>query len=183
MSAHPLPRRLAAEMLGSFFLFATVIGSGIMAEALSGENTGVALLANTAATGAMLYVLIAMLGPLSGAHFNPAVSLAFAARGEMTWREAAIYGAVQLAGGVFGAFAAHLMFDLPIFQLATTARTGIGQWTGEMIATFGLVLTIFGLLRHPHRPSPQAWRCISWRHTGSPVRPASPTPRSPWPAA
>ncbi len=148
---NPLPRRLLAEGLGSFFLFATVIGSGVMAEALAGGNVAVALLGNTMATGAMLFVLIAIFGPVSGAHFNPAVTLAFALRGEFAWRNLVPYIAVQLFGGVLGAWAAHLMFELPILQFSAKTRTGIGQWTGEFIATFGLLLTVFGLLRH--RPS------------------------------
>jgi glycerol uptake facilitator-like aquaporin len=143
-----LPRRLAAEGVGSFFLFGAVIGSGIMAEDLSGGNVAMALLANTLATGAILFVLIAMLGPLSGAHFNPAVSLAMAVRGELSWRDAAPYIIMQLAGGLLGALAAHLMFDLPLWQFSMKARTGIGQWTGEVIATFGLILTIIGTMRH-----------------------------------
>ena len=143
-----LGRRLVAEALGSFFLFAGVIGSGVMAEALSGGNVAVALLANTIATGAILFVLIAMLGPASGAHFNPAVSGVMAARGDPPWREAAMYVAAQLLGGLVGAFAVHLMFDLPILQTSAKLRAGIGQWTGEMIATFGLILTILGTVRH-----------------------------------
>ena len=141
-------RRLTAEAIGSFFLFGAVIGSGIMAEALSGGNVAVALLANTIATGAILFVLIAMLAPLSGAHFNPAVSLVMAARGELPWRDVAPYIIVQLAGGLLGALAAHLMFDLPLWQYSLKARTGIGQWTGEAVATFGLILTIIGTARH-----------------------------------
>lgn len=144
----PFARRLAAEGVGSFFLFAAVIGSGVMAEALAGGNVAVALLGNTLATGAMLFVLIAMLGPVSGAHFNPAVSLLFASRGDLPWPEAAAFIAVQLLGGVLGAWAAHAMFDLPILQVSTKARSGMGQWTGEAIATFGLILTIIGTLRH-----------------------------------
>ena len=143
-----LPRRLAAEGLGSFFLFATVIGSGIMAEALAGGNVAVALLGNTMATGAILFVLISMLGPISGAHFNPAVTLVMAARGALAWRDTPPYILAQLAGGLLGAWAAHLMFDLPVLQLSLKARTGIGQWTGEFIATSGLILTILGTLRH-----------------------------------
>ena len=146
-----LRRRLAAEGVGAFFLFATVIGSGIMAEHLSGGNDAVALLGNTMATGAILFVLITMLGPVSGAHMNPAVSLVAAARGELRWADAAAYVLAQLAFGIFGAWAAHLMFDLPTLQLSVKARTGIGQWTGEAIATFGLILTIVGTVRH--RPS------------------------------
>jgi glycerol uptake facilitator-like aquaporin len=143
-----LTRRLAAEGLGSFFLFATVIGSGIMAEALSGGNVAVALLGNTLATGAILFVLIAMLGPISGAHFNPAVTLVMAARHELGRRDVLPYIVVQLIGGLLGAWAAHLMFDLPVLQLSVKARTGVGQWTGEFIATFGLILTILGTLKH-----------------------------------
>lgn len=145
--AIPLGRRVAAEGLGSFFLFATVIGSGIMAENLAGGNDAVALLGNTIATGAMLFVLITMLGPISGAHMNPAVSLVAALRRELSWRDALAYALVQLALGVLGAWAAHLMFDLPTLQLSVKARTGLGQWTGEFIATFGLIVTIIGTVR------------------------------------
>ena len=144
----PLPRRLAAEGVGAFFLFATVIGSGIMAEHLSRGNDAVALLGNSIATGAILFVLIAMLGPISGAHMNPAVSLVMAARRALSWRDAAAYISVQLAFGILGAWAVHLMFDLPTLQLSVKARTGLGQWTGEAIATFGLILTIIGTVRH-----------------------------------
>jgi glycerol uptake facilitator-like aquaporin len=144
----PLARRIAAESVGSFFLFACVIGSGIMAERLSGGNVGLALLGNTLATGAILFVLITMLGPVSGAHMNPAVSLVAAARRELRWRDAGAYILAQLAFGIIGAWAAHLMFDLPILQVSAKARTGLGQWTGEAIATFGLVLTILGTVRH-----------------------------------
>ncbi len=147
----PLSRRLAAEGVGSFFLFATVIGSGIMAEKLSGGNVAVALLGNTIATAAMLFVLITMLGPISGAHFNPVVSLVMASRRIIGWREMAAYTLTQILCGIFGAWAAHLMFDLPILQFSTHSRTGIGQWSGEAIATLGLVLTILGTERHrPH---------------------------------
>ena len=144
----PLGRRVAAEGVGSFFLFACVIGSGIMAEHLSGGNDAVALLGNTLATGAMLFVLITMLGPISGAHMNPAVSLVAVSRGELLWTDAAAYIAVQLAFGILGAWAAHLMFDLPTLQLSVKARTGLGQWTGEAIATFGLILTILGTVKN-----------------------------------
>lgn len=146
-----LSRRLAAEALGSFFLFGTVIGSGIMAEALSGGNVAIALLGNTLATGAILFVLIAMLGPVSGGHFNPAVSLVMAARRDLPWRHLLPYVLAQLIGGLLGAWAAHLMFDLPVLQYSVKARSGIGQWTGELVATFGLILTIIGTARH--RPS------------------------------
>ena len=149
MAERPLlARRLAAEGVGSFFLFATVIGSGIMAENLSRGNDAVALLGNTIATGAMLFVLITMLGPVSGAHMNPAVSLVAASRRELSWPDAICYIIVQIGFGILGAWAAHLMFDLPTLQLSVRARTGLGQWTGEAIATFGLILTILGTARH-----------------------------------
>ncbi|MCL6729957.1 aquaporin family protein [Sphingomonas sp. SE220] len=144
-------RRLAAEGTGSFFLFATVIGSGIMAEHLAQSNGAIALLGNTLATGAMLFVLITMLGPISGAHMNPAVSLVSASRRELPWPDAGAYILTQLVFGILGAWVAHLMFDLPLFQLSVRARTGLGQWTGEAMATFGLILTIIGTVRH--RPS------------------------------
>jgi glycerol uptake facilitator-like aquaporin len=143
----PLGRRIAAEGLGSFFLFACVIGSGIMAQNLSAGNDAVALLGNTLATGAILFVLITMLGPTSGAHMNPAVSLVAASRGELRWRDALAYIAAQLAFGILGAWAAHLMFDLPTLQLSVKARDGLGQFAGEFIATFGLILTILGTVR------------------------------------
>ena len=146
-----LTRRLTAEGIGAFFLFATVIGSGIMAEALAGGNVAVALLGNTLATGAMLFVLITMLGPISGAHINPAVSLVAALRGDLTWPDAAAYIAMQLAFGILGVWAAHLMFAEPLLQFSAKTRTGPGQWLGEAIATFGLILTILGTVRHrPH---------------------------------
>jgi glycerol uptake facilitator-like aquaporin len=144
----PLRRRLAAEGIASFFLFACVIGSGIMAEELSGGNVAVALLANTLATGAMLFVLITIFGPVSGAHMNPAVSLVAAARRELRWSDAGAYIAAQLLFGIAGTWVAHLMFDLPLLEISGTARTGTGQWLGEAIATFGLVLTILGTVRH-----------------------------------
>ena len=143
-----LARRLAAEGLGAFFLFATVIGSGIMAENLSGGNDAVALLANTAATGAILFVLITMFGPISGAHMNPAVSLVALMRRDLSLPDGAAYVVVQLAFGILGAWAAHVMFELPMLQLSVKPRTGLGQWAGEAIATFGLILTILGTVRH-----------------------------------
>jgi glycerol uptake facilitator-like aquaporin len=146
-SSPPLSRRLAAEGLGAFFLFACVIGSGIMAEHLSAGNGAIALLGNTLATGAMLFVLITMLGPISGAHMNPAVSLVAAVRHELGWLDAATYIVAQFAFGILGAWAAHLMFGLSTLQLSVKARTGLGQWTGEYIATFGLILTILGTVR------------------------------------
>ncbi|KUO55509.1 MAG: MIP family channel protein [Sphingomonadales bacterium BRH_c42] len=129
-------------------LFATVIGSGIMAEKLAGGNVAVALQGNTMATAAMLFVLITMLGPISGAHFNPAVSLVMALRRELAWLDMLPYTLVQIGFGILGAWAAHVMFDLPVLQMAVKARTGIGQWTGEAIATFGLIVTIIGTVRH-----------------------------------
>ena len=149
-------QRLGGEAIGSFFLFAGVIGSGIMGENLAGGNVAVALLANTIATGAILYVLIAMLGPISGAHFNPAVTLAFLIRREISAGMSALYVLAQLVGGALGAFAAHLMFDLPIMQFSTKARAGIGQWSGELVATFGLVLTILLLVRYRASAIPAA---------------------------
>lgn len=143
-----MKKRLWGEALGSFFLFATVIGSGIMAENLAGGNVAVALLGNTIATGAMLYVLITMLGPVSGAHFNPAVSLVMRLRGDCCWKGLAATVAVQIGAGVLGVWAAHAMFDLPIWQLSQHSRTGPGQWLGEFVATFGLLLTIIGTSKH-----------------------------------
>ena len=137
-----------AEAIGSFFLFCTVIGSGIMAEQLAGGNVAVALLGNTIATGAMLFVLIGMFGPMSGAHFNPAVTLVFRLRRELSSGTALRLVAGQLLGGIPGVWAAHLMFARPIFELSTKARTGTGQWAGEFIATFGLVFVILGTIRH-----------------------------------
>ena len=142
-----LARRIAAEGLGSFFLFACVIGSGIMGQNLSGGNDAIALLGNTLATGAILFVLIAVLGPISGAHLNPAVSLVAASRRELRWGDAAAYIAAQLAFGILGAWAAHRMFDLPTLELSVKARGGLGKALGEFIATFGLILTILGTVR------------------------------------
>lgn len=141
-------RAVCAEAVGSFFLFATVIGSGIMAANLSQGNLAIALLGNTMATAAMLFVLIAMLGPVSGAHFNPAVSLVAAWRGELSVRLLFAYISAQLLFGIMGVWAAHLMFEMPVLQISTTARTGLGQWLAEAIATFGLILTILGTVRH-----------------------------------
>ncbi len=147
-----LTRRLAAEALGSALLFATVIGSGIMAEQLAGGNVAVALLGNTLATAAMLFVLITMLGPVSGAQFNPAVTLILALRRELSPTEALLYVLAQLAGGLVGVLLAHGMFELPLLQIGVKVRGGPGQWLGEGVATFALVLTILGTLRHrPHQ--------------------------------
>jgi glycerol uptake facilitator-like aquaporin len=149
-------RRLAAEGLGTGWLLATIIGSGIMAERLSAGNTAVALLANTLATGGTLFVLISIFGPLSGAHFNPAVSLVFAIRRELSWRIAAAYAGVQIAGGVLGVFAAHAMFAEPILQLSTKLRDGPAQVFSEFVATFGLIATILGCLRFRPSATPAA---------------------------
>lgn len=139
-----LARRLAAEALGTAFLLAAVIGSGIMAQRLAGGNAALALLGNTLPTGAMLTVLILIFGPVSGAHLNPAVSIVAALRQALPWSEAAAYVAAQVCGGVAGAWVAHAMFELPLWQVSTTARSGSGQWSAEFVATFGLVLTILG---------------------------------------
>jgi glycerol uptake facilitator-like aquaporin len=147
----PLSRRLFAEALGTAFLLATVIGSGIMGERLAGGNVALALLGNSLPTGAILVVLILVFGPISGAHFNPAVSLAFALRGEFAWSELAPYIAAQLTGGILGVFAAHAMFELPIVQISLHARSGPGEWFAESVASFGLMLAIFGCVaRTPH---------------------------------
>jgi glycerol uptake facilitator-like aquaporin len=142
-----LTRRLAAEGLGTLILVMAVIGSGIMAENLAGGNQAVALLCNTIATGAVLYVIITIFVAVSGAHFNPAVSLVMMLRGELDLRTTLAYIAAQIIGGCIGAALAHLMFGLDLFQLGSTARTGLGQWAGEFIATFGLIATILGCLR------------------------------------
>jgi len=146
-----LRRKLLAEAVGTALLLAVVIGSGIMAERLSGGNVAIALLANTLATVGGLYILIEVFGPLSGAHFNPAVSAAMAARGELPRRELLPYIAAQLVGAAFGAWLAHAMFDMAIFQLSTKLRTGPGQWIAEAVATAGLLLVI---LRAPAGRAP-----------------------------
>jgi glycerol uptake facilitator-like aquaporin len=138
--------KLIAEGLGALMLLATVIGSGIMGAKLADGNTALALLGNTIATGAILVVLILVFGPISGAHFNPAVSIAFALRGELPWPAVVPYVAAQIAGGILGVWLAHAMFDLPLWQVSTTVRSGWGQWIAEATATFGLLLTIFGCL-------------------------------------
>ncbi len=140
-------RKLFAEWLGTLFLLATVVGSGIMAERLSGGNVAIALLGNTIPTGAILVVLILIFGPISGAHFNPAVTLVFAIRKEISPSESIQYIVVQIIGGVLGVFIAHAMFDNPLIDPSTTLRTGSGQWIGEFVATFGLVATILGCLK------------------------------------
>ena len=142
-----MKRRLFAEWLGTLFLLATVVGSGIMADRLSGGNVALALLGNTIPTGAILVVLILVFGSISGAHFNPAVTLAFALRGEISPLQSIQYVIVQIIGGLCGVMIAHLMFDTAFLDPSTTARTGVGQWTGEFVATFGLVMTILGCLK------------------------------------
>jgi glycerol uptake facilitator-like aquaporin len=143
-----LARRLLAEGLGSALLVATVVGSGIMAERLAGGNQAIALLGNTIPTGAILVVIITIFGPVSGAHFNPAVTLVFAARGETPKSEIVPYIVVQCLGGIAGTAIAHLMFELAPFALGTTARTGVAQFLAEVVATFTLVLTILGGMRY-----------------------------------
>jgi glycerol uptake facilitator-like aquaporin len=144
--AFDLSRRLVAEALGTALLVATVVGSGIMADRLT-DDVAVALLGNTLPTGAILIVLITILGPISGAHFNPAVTLVFALRREIGTNAALAYIAAQLAGGIAGTFMAHAMFELLILQLSATVRTGTGQWIAEAVAAFGLVFTILAGLR------------------------------------
>ena len=140
-------RKLIAEWLGTFSLLATVVGSGIMAERLADGNVAIALLGNTIPTGAILVVLITIFGPISGAHFNPAVTLSFLLRREIAPGAAGLFVLAQILGGIFGVFAAHVMFDNPIIDASSTDRTGIGQWAGEFVATFGLVGTILACLR------------------------------------
>jgi glycerol uptake facilitator-like aquaporin len=140
-------QRLAAEALGTGLLVTAVVGSGIMAAKLSGGNQAVALLCNTLPTGAILYVLITILGPVSGAHFNPVVTAVFRMRGEIPAALAASYVAAQVAGGCLGTLTAHAMFDLPLLQMSSTARTGLPQWIAEAVAAFGLLLTILGAVR------------------------------------
>jgi glycerol uptake facilitator-like aquaporin len=142
-----MQRRLFAEWLGTLFLLATVVGSGIMAERLAGGNVAIALLGNTIPTGAILVVLILVFGPISGGHFNPAVTLAFFIRKEISAREGLLYGLAQITGGIVGVFIAHLMFENPLIDPSTTARTGTSQWISEFVATFGLVATILGLVK------------------------------------
>lgn len=143
-----LARRLLAESLGTALLLAIVVGSGIMGERLANGNAAIALLANAIATGAGLYVLISVFAPLSGAHFNPVVTLAFASRHELPWREAWAYIAAQCIGAVAGVALAHAMFELPLFETGTQVRSGGAQWLSEVVATAGLLLTILLGLRH-----------------------------------
>jgi glycerol uptake facilitator-like aquaporin len=153
-----LPRRLTAEGIGSLLLAATVIGSGVMAERLAGGNTAIALLANTVATVAVLAVLIALLAPLSGAHFNPVVSVVQAVRKVLPWHEAGAYAMVQIVGCCLGAVLAHVMFELPWLQSSLHARSGPAQWLSEFIATFGLLLVVLGCRRGEDAP----WMVAAW---------------------
>lgn len=153
-----LDRRLVAEAAGSLLLAATVIGSGIMAQRLAGGNVAVALLANTGATVAVLAVLIALLGPVSGAHFNPAVTLIEALRRRLPWSEAGGYIVVQIIGCCAGALLAHAMFNLPLIQSSMHVRAGPGQWLGEFIATLGLLLVVLG----PQRSRDTSWMVAAW---------------------
>jgi glycerol uptake facilitator-like aquaporin len=147
MTTHALHQRLGAEFIGTALLLATVIGSGIMGERLAGGNVAIALLGNTIPTGAILIVLITMLGPISGAHFNPAVTAVFAIRGEKAGSEALGYIVAQVLGGMVGVLAAHAMFDESLLQIASKVRAGPSQWFSEWVAAFGLVLTILLTLR------------------------------------
>ncbi len=142
-----MPRKLFSEWLGALFLLATVVGSGIMAERLAGGNVAIALLGNTLPTGAILVVLITIFGPISGAHFNPVVTLVFFIRKEIKARESVLFMIFQIFGGVCGVVLAHLMFDNPMIDPSTHARTGAGQWVSEFVATFGLIATILGTLK------------------------------------
>jgi glycerol uptake facilitator-like aquaporin len=151
-------RALLAEGLGAMLLAATVIGSGIMAERLAGGNLAVALLANTGATAAVLATLIAQFGPISGAHFNPAVSIVETIRGKLTVQQAAAYVIVQIAGCCLGALLAHAMFELPLIQASTHMRTGPAQWLSEAVATAGLILVVIG----SSGPNDAAWRVSAW---------------------
>ena len=151
-------RRLIAEALGSLLLAATVVGSGVMAQRLAGGNMAVALLANTGATVAVLAALIALIGPVSGAHFNPAVSLILALQHRLPWRESGAYMLLQVAGCCAGAVLAHAMFALPLIQYSTHARTGAAQWLAESVATFGLLLVVLGHRRAEDAP----WMVAAW---------------------
>lgn len=153
MSGFDLGRRLVAEALGTALLVATVVGSGIMAESLT-KDVALALLGNTLPTGAILVVLITLFGPISGAHFNPAVSLVFAVKGELPPREAGLYCVVQILGGIAGTMVAHMMFALPLIDASLKMRTGGAQWFSEGVATFGLLATILGGIRFAHSSVP-----------------------------
>ena len=156
MKRETLSRKLAAEALGTAFLLATVVGSGIMAERLSGGNVALALLGNTLPTGCMLAVLILIFGGTSGAHFNPAVSLVFALRGELPWREMILFVGAQIVGAILGVLLAHIMFVLPVWQISAKPRLGLAQGISEFVAAFGLVLTILGCLARAPAATPFA---------------------------
>jgi len=148
-SDRSLARRLIAEALGTLLLLAAVVGSGIMAQRLAGGNDAIALLCNTVATGTALVVLITVFAPLSGAHFNPAVTLYFAIRREITWRNAVTYTVVQISAAIAGVWLAHVMFGIPVMEVSRKLREGPSQWLSELVATFGLLLTIAGCARKP----------------------------------
>lgn len=172
-----LGQRTFAEWLGTALQLAAVVGSGIMAERLASGNVALALLCNTLATAAILVVLILLFGPLSGAHFNPAVSLVFALRGELPWGAMGLYLAAQILGGFAGVWLAHLMFDLPVWQVSSHVRTGPGQWLAEAVAAFGLVLAILGCVARMPSPCRLPWVSTSPRPIGSRLRRLSPIPR------
>ncbi len=151
-----MKKQFLSEFLGTLLLLVTVVGSGIMGEALSAGNVALALLANALATGAMLFVLINIFGPISGAHFNPVVTLAMVATARQSKQSIAPYLFAQTAGGILGVLLAHAMFDMPVLQISEKIRWGAGQWIAEATATFGLVLTIFAMLRHKAELIPQA---------------------------
>lgn len=153
-----LAKRLSAEGIGSLFLAAAVVGSGVMGERLAGGNAAIALLANTGATVAVLATLIALLGPVSGAHFNPAVSVIQAVRNALPWRDAGAYALVQVLGCCAGVVLAHAMFDLPWLQSSVHMRTGLSQWLAEAVATFGLLLVVLG----HRRPQDAPWMVAAW---------------------
>ena len=172
------PRRLTAEAVGTAFLLAAVVGSGIMGERLAGGNVAVALLANTVSTGAALTVLILTFGPISGAHFNPAVTVAEGYLGNLPWREVPGYLAVQILGAIAGVIVANLMFDEPAVFFSQKHRFGAGQWLGEFVATFGLLSVIQGCVRlREARRCRSPWAATSPRHTGSPRPRRSPIRR------
>jgi glycerol uptake facilitator-like aquaporin len=148
-SEQTLVRRVVAEGLGTLLLLAAVVGSGVMAQRLANDNDAVALLCNTLATGATLVVLITVLAPLSGAHFNPAVTLYFAIRREITWRNAVVYMAIQIIAAIAGVWLAHAMFGMPVIEISRKLREGPSQWLSEFVATFGFLLTIAGCAREP----------------------------------
>lgn len=156
MAAASLNRRIVAELIGTAMLLAAVVGSGIMGERLAGGNVAIALLANTLATGAALVALILTFGPISGAHFNPAVTLADASQGGVSWRDVPLYIFAQLAGAFGGVVIAHLMFSLPVFSLSTRNRSGAAQMLGEFVATFGLLATIWGCVKFRASATPFA---------------------------